>query len=227
MLTQTSVKKSLAYSTIAQMGFMMLQCGLGAFSAAMLHILAHSLYKAHAFLSSGSVITFRSATSGVLPAKYHVAWSNLAASGGVIVAMLAAAFTIFGIDVANKPGGLLLGGILCLALTYWVGQVMRLGSRELLIRGFAIAGLLCLAYSGCFVAVDTIIASSLPVVIGTNTLWITGGLIALGFVSLFILHAQLSRESASRRLHTWYVHASNGFYIENALRRVFGTLSST
>ncbi len=38
MLTQTSVKKSLAYSTIAQMGFMMLQCGLGAFSAAMLHI---------------------------------------------------------------------------------------------------------------------------------------------------------------------------------------------
>ena len=57
MLTQTSVKKSLAYSTIAQMGFMMLQCGLGAFSAAMLHILAHSLYKAHAFLSSGSVMS--------------------------------------------------------------------------------------------------------------------------------------------------------------------------
>ncbi|MCA9017502.1 MAG: hypothetical protein KDA77_19420, partial [Planctomycetaceae bacterium] len=56
MLTQTSVKKNLAYSTIAQMGFMMLQCGLGAFSAAMLHILAHSLYKAHAFLNSGSVL---------------------------------------------------------------------------------------------------------------------------------------------------------------------------
>ena len=56
MLTQTSVKKSLAYSTIAQMGFMMLQCGLGAFSAAMLHIVAHSLYKAYAFLSSGNVI---------------------------------------------------------------------------------------------------------------------------------------------------------------------------
>ncbi len=56
MLTQSSVKGALAYSTIAQMGFMMLQCGLGAFSAAMLHIVAHSLYKAHAFLSSGGVI---------------------------------------------------------------------------------------------------------------------------------------------------------------------------
>ncbi len=56
MLTQTSIKRTLAYSTIAQMGFMMLQCGLGAFSAALLHIIAHSLYKAHAFLSSGSVL---------------------------------------------------------------------------------------------------------------------------------------------------------------------------
>ncbi len=56
MLPQTSIKVSLAYSTIAQMGFMMLECGLGAFSAAFLHIVAHSFYKAHAFLSSGSVI---------------------------------------------------------------------------------------------------------------------------------------------------------------------------
>ena len=38
MLSQTSVKRSLAFSTIAQMGFMMLQCGLGGFSAALLHI---------------------------------------------------------------------------------------------------------------------------------------------------------------------------------------------
>ncbi|MFM8932239.1 MAG: NADH-quinone oxidoreductase subunit L, partial [Gemmataceae bacterium] len=56
MLTQTSIKRSLAYSTIAQMGFMMLQCGLGAFSAGLLHIVAHSAYKAHAFLRSGSVL---------------------------------------------------------------------------------------------------------------------------------------------------------------------------
>jgi NAD(P)H-quinone oxidoreductase subunit 5 len=57
MMTQASVKRMLAFSTIAQMGFMMLQCGLGAFSVAVLHIVAHSLYKAHAFLSSGSVVS--------------------------------------------------------------------------------------------------------------------------------------------------------------------------
>ncbi len=62
MSTQPSIKRQLAYSTVAQMGFMMLQCGLGAFSAAMLHILAHSLYKAHAFLASGSVLQDRQAS---------------------------------------------------------------------------------------------------------------------------------------------------------------------
>ena len=56
MLSQTSVKRALAYSTIAQMGFMLLQCGLGAFHIAVLHLLAHSLYKAHAFLSCGSAV---------------------------------------------------------------------------------------------------------------------------------------------------------------------------
>ena len=56
MLSQTSVKRALAYSTIAQMGFMLLQCGLGAFHLAVLHLVAHSLYKGHAFLSCGSAV---------------------------------------------------------------------------------------------------------------------------------------------------------------------------
>ncbi|MEL6685235.1 MAG: proton-conducting transporter membrane subunit, partial [Pseudomonadota bacterium] len=56
MLTQPTVKASLAWSTIAQMGFMILQCGLALFPLALLHIVAHSLYKAHAFLSAGNAV---------------------------------------------------------------------------------------------------------------------------------------------------------------------------
>ena len=56
MLTQPAVKTSLAWSTVAQMGFMMLQCGLALFPLALLHIVAHSLYKAHAFLASGGAV---------------------------------------------------------------------------------------------------------------------------------------------------------------------------
>ncbi|WP_238339304.1 proton-conducting transporter membrane subunit [Novosphingobium ginsenosidimutans] len=56
MLGQPAVKNSLAWSTIAQMGFMIMQCGLALFPLALLHIVAHSFYKAHAFLSSGTAV---------------------------------------------------------------------------------------------------------------------------------------------------------------------------
>mgnify|MGYP003341720131 CR=1 FL=1 len=60
MLIQPGVKRALAYSTVAQMGFMLLQCGLGAFGLALLHLAAHSLYKAHAFLHAGSTVDRKS-----------------------------------------------------------------------------------------------------------------------------------------------------------------------
>ena len=56
MLTQPAVKTSLAWSTLAQMGFMILECGLALFPLALLHIVAHSLYKAHSFLASGGAV---------------------------------------------------------------------------------------------------------------------------------------------------------------------------
>jgi NAD(P)H-quinone oxidoreductase subunit 5 len=56
MTTRTSVKLILAWSTVAQMGFMLVQCGLGVWHMALLHLLAHSCYKAHSFLSSGGVV---------------------------------------------------------------------------------------------------------------------------------------------------------------------------
>lgn len=55
-LIQNDIKRMLACSTMAQMGFMMMQCGLGLFSAAMTHLCWHSLFKAYLFLSSGSAI---------------------------------------------------------------------------------------------------------------------------------------------------------------------------
>ncbi|MBC7427418.1 MAG: hypothetical protein H7336_02330 [Bacteriovorax sp.] len=56
MITQNDIKKKLAYSTISQMGVMMVSCGLGAYSLALFHIIAHSFYKSHAFLSTGFIV---------------------------------------------------------------------------------------------------------------------------------------------------------------------------
>lgn len=56
MLTRISIKVRLAWSTVAQMGFMVLECGLGLYTLALLHLIGHSLYKAHAFLAASTAV---------------------------------------------------------------------------------------------------------------------------------------------------------------------------
>ncbi|HEX4916553.1 MAG TPA: NADH-quinone oxidoreductase subunit L [Limnobacter sp.] len=56
MLTRISIKVRLAWSTVAQMGFMLLECALGLYTLAALHLMGHSLYKAHAFLAASTVV---------------------------------------------------------------------------------------------------------------------------------------------------------------------------
>lgn len=56
MLARPDIKGALTYSTMAQMGFMMLTCGLGLWAAAVIHLIGHGFYKATLFLSSGTAI---------------------------------------------------------------------------------------------------------------------------------------------------------------------------
>ena len=56
MLAQNDIKKTLGFSTVGQMGYMIMECGLGAFSLAVFHLIAHGLFKATVFLNSGNEI---------------------------------------------------------------------------------------------------------------------------------------------------------------------------
>jgi NADH-quinone oxidoreductase subunit L len=55
-LVQTDIKRVLAYSTVSQLGYMFLGCGIGAYTAAVFHVMTHAFFKALLFLSAGSVI---------------------------------------------------------------------------------------------------------------------------------------------------------------------------
>ena len=55
-ITQTDIKKVLAYSTVSQLGYMFLACGVGAFSAGIFHLMTHAFFKGLLFLAAGSVI---------------------------------------------------------------------------------------------------------------------------------------------------------------------------
>ena len=55
-LVQNDIKRVLAYSTISQLGYMFLACGVGAFGAGIFHLMTHAFFKALLFLGAGSVI---------------------------------------------------------------------------------------------------------------------------------------------------------------------------
>jgi NAD(P)H-quinone oxidoreductase subunit 5 len=115
--SQPDVKKSLAWSTVAQMGFLMVEIGLGLFHTALLHLLGHALYKAHAFLRSGTLPETRveenrddALSSWILPAAATLVFAALLAvashrwSGGpwdVEFAMVAL-WTAISFDIARS-----------------------------------------------------------------------------------------------------------------------------
>ncbi len=97
MLVKPDVKGALAHSTTAQMGFMILTCGLGLWAAAVIHLVAHGFYKATLFLSSGSAIAARRRHESLPPARRTgrgVALLNGAAAVALPSVALAAAVSL-------------------------------------------------------------------------------------------------------------------------------------
>ncbi|MEZ6061776.1 MAG: proton-conducting transporter membrane subunit [Planctomycetaceae bacterium] len=222
MLTQTSVKRSLAFSTISQMGFMMLQCGLGAFSAAMLHIIAHSLYKAHAFLGSGGVLRQpHNNLASLLPTRDFGRSAGTFAGCAVVTASIFLGVAwLFDMQPAAKPGSFLLGSVLCLGLTRWMWLLAASGNRRLVLTALATTTVLCVAYVTGFLAVDHVIAAAaVPKPFGLTT-FAAGLVAAIGFGGLLLLEHALAAEKPPNWLNKLYVHASNGFYIDALVQRL-------
>lgn len=121
MLTQNDIKKSLGYSTMGQMGFMVMECGVGAFSLAIYHLIAHGMFKGTLFLGAGGVIGEARKDDGVpkdplytflverRPARRRQPWQLMAAvTLAVPVAVLLTAHWIVADDFFQKQGAIVL-----------------------------------------------------------------------------------------------------------------------
>lgn len=220
MQSQSSVKRSLAWSTIAQMGFMMLQCGLGAFSAAMLHIVAHSLYKAHAFLNSGNVLNDKKATAGGEREPHVIPESiSIVVAGSVVACVAFGMCSLFAVTPASKPGGWILGFVLVLGLIRWSSMLVQRGwGYALPAAGFS-AGLFA-AYLASFTLVDSAmhfgasIVAPIPLSAGLLSI------ISVAVVALFFMETAVRHMNRSRWYRSLYVHSNNGFYIDAIWRRL-------
>ena len=115
MMTRICIKVMLAWSTCAQMGFMLMQCGLGAYELALLHLVAHSLYKAHAFLGAGGAVA-QSRLKQMTPNQQSVSLlMNIVAACFGALMVFAAAF-VWNVSIEKSHALIALSVIVCMAL---------------------------------------------------------------------------------------------------------------
>jgi NAD(P)H-quinone oxidoreductase subunit 5 len=222
MLTQSSIKVSLAWSTVAQMGFMMLQCGLGAWSAALLHIVAHSLYKAHAFLSSGSVIDIARASWSPSPGGApHPA--RLAIAAGLTLGIAVLVGEVFGFTLATQPGILALGAIMLFGLIHLIAQgIDERPNAYVVVRTLAVTVLVAGGYFALQAGALRLLAGTLPVGDGTHgpLTAMIAVMAVLAFALVMIFQSTFVRPGGGPRARALYVHVNNGFYVNTLANRL-------
>ena len=219
--TQTNVKQQLALSTVAQMGFMIMQCGLGAFYAATLHILAHSAYKAYAFLNSGDGL--RQPVAQAPAAGVSIAWLLLGPV--VVVGGLAAVSAQLGLADREHVSGLLLGFVLGLgALRLFATK----SGRASVPTGLTIAlvGSGTLLYVLSFAGIGAIMEAGATIAPGFQPsvflcLGIGGVFLLLYFIEGLAIGS--TRRGLLVSLHT---HAANGFYLDIIWKKILRNMMS-
>lgn len=211
MMTQNNIKSKLAYSTISQMGIMLFACGLGAYGIALFHIVAHSFYKSHAFLSTGQIIEESKKTNFKLQAPPPALV--------LVVAILGAALLVLGYFLAAGKYLALFAyaSVMIIALAQSYCRVPQARFDTGMVYG-SIALLLCFGLV-CYALVDIglahFLAGTVPSleishqITKANVFFIA---LALGiFVATFYTAGQLMnpRTPFFKRL---YVHIWNGGY---------------
>ena len=225
MLTQNAVKTSLAWSTVAQMGFMILQCGLALFPIALLHIVAHSLYKAHAFLASGSAVetvaSIRKPGPVAIPDGRAVGRAFLLA-----LAIYAVVGLVFGFW-EKPPQALALGAILIFGVAYLIAQGLAdaapwaLTWRTSLYSAAAATG-----YFGLQWATYKLMAGTLPATPDPSSLeWTLMVLAVFTFGVVAVAQAMFPLWAYHPAAAGLRVHLANGLYVNALFDRLLGSWS--
>jgi NAD(P)H-quinone oxidoreductase subunit 5 len=223
MLTETNIKESLAYSTSAQMGFMLMECGMGLYSLAVVHILGHSVYKAHAFLSSGSTVDHFRTPSFKMEEKTSDRRGFV--SGLLIgVAMTFIIARIFGMSFTTQPAILTLGIILSVAVAQMMAPALTSKHPQKGTLLFRVTGIMTLVLSGYFGAhqiFSHLLSGSLPEPRFPESPLdvLMSLLIAVSFLLIYTLQANMTSLGKSPFWRAMYVHLHNGLYVDLFLSR--------
>ena len=204
---QTDVKGALGCSTVGQMGFMIMQVGLGFFGAAIAHLILHGFYKAYQFLIAGSRVDHRSPTGGESTGSPGLV--------GIVVIVLTAVaggglFAVLTGKGTTLDAGLLLVLLVVLTVTHAARKVVSHASVPAAVRygGVPLVALPVLAvYAGVYRAVEGALAG-LPAVGQPAELTAGHALVAVAFAAAY-LGVETGAYRRSRRLYVALLNATH------------------
>lgn len=208
MTTRAAIKGVLAWSTIGQMGFMLVQCGLGAWHLALLHLLAHSLYKAHTFLSSGSIVQQWRAGHIVHHPRLRI-WHLMAAT--MLVCIPVAPFYT---DMAVPIGPLVL--VLGLSFAPVIGRALAAGMRPFMLTALFTLGASA-AYFGWHVVFELLAPEINAGMEASATKWT---IVVTGLVVLYLAQSLLQTRPNGWFSRWLQPHLVSGLYIDDWFTRV-------
>ena len=203
---QPDNKRQLGCSTVGQMGFMLLQAGLGFFGAAITHLVLHGFYKAYQFLSVGEAIERTSPTAeGTAPRGPGVTGAVATVATGLAGGALFARLTGKGLAV---DGGLVLTLLVVVLCLHATRELVRRRSLPATVRYAAVplVGLPAIAvYAAVYAAVTTLLAD-LPVVTAPVEPTPVHAAVAVAFVAAYVA-VETGIHRRSRRLYVALVTA--------------------
>jgi len=205
---QTDVKSRLGCSTTGQMGFMLMQAGLGYFGAALTHLVLHGFYKAYLFLGSGGQVEHTS------PSPLTSETGGFGVVGAVVTALVAVAggalFAVLTGKGTTLDSGILLTGLVTLTTLHATQTVVRQrGIRPGLRYGVIPAVFLpsIAVYAGAYNAITGLLGD-LPLVTASATLTPVHVAVAAAFGAAYVL-VELERYQQSQRLYVRLLNATH------------------
>ncbi len=220
MLTQTAVKSSLAWSTTGQLGFMLLELGLGLFALALLHLIGHSLYKAHAFLAAGSIPDQLRQPKPAARRRIGIGtWLVTIVASLALTTLMAAAL---GLQVSHEPALIALVAIVALAVAQLVLKAITVApSGAGIARAAGLAAIMAAVYFALHEAFVSLFGPTVAAIPDTLTpaYGLMLALTTISFLFLAWLQGPGRDHFNDPGRKGLFVHLYNGLYVDLLVER--------